>query len=91
MYHSLGMIEYIFVCAPAYREKWDCQNDEIFEYANIMLLDKDNYPGSILTLTMQNPVPPREIGFLYQDIQPFNDNILKFIHAKPVANGVSIS
>ena len=142
MYHSLGMIEYIFVCTPAYREKWDCQNDEIFEYANIMLLDKDNVSrkhinayyaknniiplhilevnemdmliefakmgigiscvvkqfvgqeletGCLMEITLSNPVPPREIGFLYQDIQPFNDNILKFIHAKPAANGVSIS
>lgn len=41
-YHSLGMIEYIFVCTPAYRNKLNCTNDEIFEYGKIMLLDKDN-------------------------------------------------
>lgn len=42
VYHSLGVIEYIFVCTPAYRDKLDCNNDEIFEHGNIMLLDKDN-------------------------------------------------
>ena len=57
---------------------------------------KKNEPVSshlllVPVFSLSNPVPPREIGFLYQDIQPFNDNILKFIHAKPVANGVSIS
>lgn len=41
-YHSLGMIEYIFVCTPAYRNKLNCTNDEIFEHGKIMLLDKDN-------------------------------------------------
>ena len=142
VYHSLGVIDYTFVCAPAYREKLNCKNDEIFECANIMLLDQDNVSrkhinryyaknniiplrilevnemdmliefakmgigiscvvkqfvgqeletGCLMEITLSNPVPPREIGFLYQDIQPFNDNILKFIHAKPVANGVSIS
>lgn len=40
--HSLGMIDYTFVCTPAYREKLNCKNDEIYEYANIMLLDQDN-------------------------------------------------
>ncbi|MCI9633111.1 MAG: hypothetical protein HFH18_07700 [Ruminococcus sp.] len=37
VYHSLGMIDYTFVCTPAYREKLNCKNDEIFEYRNIML------------------------------------------------------
>lgn len=41
-YHPLGVIEYIFVCTPAYRKKLNCTNDEIFEHGNIMLLDKDN-------------------------------------------------
>lgn len=131
VYHSLGIIEYIFVCTPAYREKWNCKNDEIFEYANIMLLDKDNVSrkhinayyaknniiplhilevnemdmliefakmgigiscvvkqfveqeletGCLMEIPLSNPVPSREIGFLYQDIEPFNENILKFIH-----------
>lgn len=131
VYHSLGRIEYIFVCTPAYREKWNCKNDEIFKYANIMLLDKDNISrkhinayyaknnilplhilevnemdmliefakigigvscvvkqfieselesGNLIEIPLSNPVPPREIGFLYQEIQPFNENILKFIH-----------
>lgn len=133
IYHSLGVIEYIFVCTPTYREKLNCKNDEIFEYANIMLLDKDNvsrkhingyyarnniFPlhilevnemdmliefakmsigiscvvkqfveqelktGSLIEITLSNPIPPREIGFLYNDIQPFNENILKFINIK---------
>ncbi len=41
-YHSLGIIEYIFVCTPAYKDKLRCSDDEIFERGNIMLLDKDN-------------------------------------------------
>lgn len=130
-YHSLGAIDYIFVCTPAYREKLNCRNDEIFEYANIMLLDKDNVSrkhinryyaknniiplhilevnemdmliefakmgigvscvvrqfveqeletGTLMEISLSNPVPSREIGFLYNEIQPFNDNILKFIN-----------
>lgn len=130
-YHSLGVIEYIFVCTPSYREKLNCENDEIFDYANIMLLDKDNVSrkhinnyyaknniiplhilevnemdmliefskmsigvscvvkqfvehelktGSLIEITLSNPIPPREIGFLYNNIQPFNENILKFIN-----------
>lgn len=133
IYHSLGVIEYIFVCAPAYKEKLNCKNDEIFEYANIMLLDKDNVSrkhinsyyaknniiplhilevnemdlliefakmsigvscvvkqfvereletGALIEITLSNPIPPREIGFLYNDIQPFNENIIKFIDLK---------
>lgn len=132
VYYSMGIIEYIFVCTPAYREKWNCKNDEIFEYANIMLLDKDNVSrkhinayyaknhiiplhilevnemdmliefakmgigiscvvkqfveqeletGCLMEIPLSNPVPSREIGFLYQDIEPLNENILKFIHA----------
>lgn len=131
IYHSLGVIEYIFVCTPTYREKFNCDNDEIFDYANIMLLDKDNVSrkhinsyyaknniiplhilevnemdmliefakmsigvscvvkqfvenelksGSLIETTLSNPIPPREIGFLYNNIQPFNENILKFIN-----------
>lgn len=133
IYHSLGVIEYIFVCAPAYKEKLNCKNDEIFEYANIMLLDKDNVSrkhinsyyaknniiplhilevnemdlliefakmsigvscvvkqfvereletGTLIEISLSNPIPPREIGFLYNDIQPFNENIIKFIDLK---------
>lgn len=133
IYHSLGVIEYIFVCAPAYKEKLNCKNDEIFEYANIMLLDKDNVSrkhinsyyaknniiplhilevnemdlliefakmsigvscvvkqfvereletGALIEIKLSNPIPQREIGFLYNDIQPFNENIIKFIDLK---------
>lgn len=133
VYRPLGVIEYIFVCTPAYKEKLDCENDEIFQYGNIMLLDQDNvsrkhinsyyarnniFPlhilevnemdmliefaklgigvscvvkqfveqelreGSLVEISLSNPVPPREIGFLYNDIQPFNENILKFINVK---------
>lgn len=131
IYHSLGAIEYIFVCTPIYIEKLNCKNDEIFESANIMLLDKDNVSrkhinsyyaknniiplhilevnemdmliefarmsigiscvvkqfvenelksGTLIEITLSNPIPPREIGFLYNDIQPFNENILKFVN-----------
>ena len=130
VYHSLGIIEYIFVCTPLYREKLNCRNDEIFEYANIMLLDKDNVSrrhinayyaknniiplrileanemglliefakmgigvscvvkqfvereletGCLIEISLSDPIVPCEIGFLYQEIQPFNENILKFM------------
>lgn len=130
-YHSLGIIEYIFVCTPAYRNKFDCPNDEIFQHGNIMMLNKDNgsrthinnyyaknnivpshilevndmdmliefakmgigiscvvrqfvehelISSSLMELNLTNPIPPREIGFLYNHIQPFNSNIFKFIN-----------
>lgn len=129
-YHSLGIIEYIFVCTPAYRKKCNCSEDEIFQYGNIMMLNKENgsrthienyyakynimpshmlevndmdlliefakmgigiscvvrqfveqelNAASLIGLNLTKPIPPREIGFLYHHIQPFNDNILKFI------------
>ena len=130
-YHSLGIIEYIFVCTPAYRKKFDCSNDEIFQHGNIMLLNKDNgsrthinnyyaknniipshileindmdlliefakmgigiscvvkqfvehelNSSSLIELKLTKPIPSREIGFLYNCIQPFNSNISKFIN-----------
>lgn len=130
-YHSLGMIEYIFVCTPAYRNKLDCDSDEIFEHGNIILLDKDNVSrrhldhyyaqnkinplhilevnemdlliefakmgigvscvvkqfvtqelraGSLIEIDLSEPISPCEIGFLYQDLKPMNDNILKFVN-----------
>ena len=133
VYYSLGIIEYIFVCTPAYREKWNCKNDEIFECANIMLLDQDNVSrkhinryyaknniiplrilevnemdmliefakmgigiscvvkqfveyeldtGILMEIPLADPVPSLQIGFLYQEIQPFNENILKFINVQ---------
>ncbi len=135
VYHPLGAIEYIFVCTAAYRERWACADDEIFGYANIMLLDKDNISrqhinvyyakngiipwhilevnemdlliefakmgigvscvvkqfvehelesGTLVEIELSEPVPPCEIGFLYNDIQPFNENILKFIRVDPI-------
>ena len=131
VYHPLGIIDYIFVCAPAYRERLNCGNDEIFDHANIMLLDQDNVSrkhinayytknniiplhilevnemdmliefakmgigvscvvkqfveqelkaGALTEIDLSNPVPPREIGFLYNELRPFNENILKLIH-----------
>lgn len=130
-YHVIGIIEYIFVCTPAYRDKLNCINNEIFRYGNIMLPDKnngsrthiDNYfaknnivpshilevndmdlliefakmgigiscvvkqfveyelkTSSLIELKFLKPVSPREIGFLYNYIQPFNNNILEFIN-----------
>ena len=135
VYHSLGVIEYIFVCTPAYREKLNCNNDEIFEHGNIILLDKDNVSrrhlnsyyaqnkitplhilevnemdmliefakmgigvscvvkqfveeelkeGSLIEIELSKPIAPREIGFLYHQIQPMNENILKFINTRSV-------
>lgn len=129
-YHSLGVIEYIFVCTPAYRKKLGCRNDEIFANGNIMLLNKDNIsrvhinsyyaqnniiPSHILEVNdmalliefakigigiscvvkqfvkkelddgilienqLPSPVPSREIGFMYQRIKPFNENITRFL------------
>lgn len=130
VYHSLGVIEYIFVCTPAYRNKLNCDNDKIFEHGNIILLDKDNVSrrhlnsyyaqhkitplhilevnemdlliefakmgigvscvvrkfveeelkaGSLIEIELSKPIAPREIGFLYNKIQPMNENILRFI------------
>lgn len=130
-YHSLGIIEYIFVCTPSYRNKFDCSNVEIFQYGNIMLLNQDNgsrthinnycaknhiipshilevndmdmliefakmgigiscvvkqfveqeiNSSSLIELKLTKAIPPREIGFLYNHIQPINSNILKFIN-----------
>ena len=110
-----------------------CKNDKVFDYANIMLLDKDNVSrkhinnyyaknniipfhilevnemdmliefakmgigiscvvkqfvedelksGVLIEIDLSNPVPSREIGFLYNDIQPFNENILKFVNVE---------
>ncbi len=36
--------------------------------------------SSLIELKLTKPIPPREIGFLYNHIQPFNSNILKFIN-----------
>ena len=36
--------------------------------------------GTLMENALSNPIPPREIGFLYNDIQPFNENILKFLN-----------
>lgn len=134
-YHSIGFIEYIFVCTPTYRDKLNCKNDDIFEYANIMLLNKDNVSrmhlnnyyaqnnimplhilevndmdlliafakmgigiscvvkqfvakelqsGSLIEIQLSKPIPKREIGFIYNEIQPFNENILRFINIKKV-------
>lgn len=133
VYHSLGVIEYVFVCTPAYRDKLKCNNDEIFKHGNIILLDKDNVSrkhlnsyyaqnkitplhilevnemdlliefakmgigvscvvrkfveeelrtGSLIEIELSKPIAPREIGFLYNRIQPMNENILKFIKAQ---------
>ncbi len=132
-YHSLGAIEYIFVCTPAYRDKLNCDHDKIFEYGNIMLLDQDNVSrrhlnsycvqnhirplhilevnemdlliafakmgigvscvvkqfveqelnnGSLIEIELPKPIPSFEIGFLYQMIQPVNENIVKFMEAR---------
>jgi len=42
IYHSLGVIEYIFVCTPTYRDRLNCDHEKILERGNIILLDKDN-------------------------------------------------
>lgn len=34
---------------------------------------------SLVEIELSKPIPPREIGFLYNQIQPFNENIEKFI------------
>ena len=133
VYHSLGVIEYIFVCTPTYRDKLNCNNDKIFEHGNIILLDKDNVSrrhlnsyyaqnkitplhilevnemdlliefakmgigvscvvkqfveeelkeGSLIEIELSKPIAPREIGFIYNRIQPMNENILKFINVQ---------
>lgn len=62
VYHSLGVIEYIFVCTPAYRDKLNCDNDTIFEHGNIMLLDQDNVSRRHLNnYYAQNKITPLHI------------------------------
>lgn len=62
VYHSLGVIEYIFVCTPAYRDKLNCDNDAIFENGNIMLLDRDNVSRRHLnSYYAQNKINPLHI------------------------------
>lgn len=41
-YYSLGEIEDIFVCTPAYLKRLDCKMNDVFKYGNIMLLNKSN-------------------------------------------------
>ena len=41
-YYSLGEIEDIFVCTPAYLKRLDCEMNDVFKYGNIMLLNKSN-------------------------------------------------
>ena len=36
--------------------------------------------GTLIEITLSNPIPLREIGFLYNQIQPINENIKKFIN-----------
>lgn len=129
-FYSLGTIEYIFICTPAYKNKLHCKDNDVFKFGNIMLLNKDNgsrkhidnyyaknniSPSHILEVNdmdmliefakmgigiscvvkqfvqnelnshllipieLSTPIPPREIGFLYNRIQPFNENIEKLI------------
>lgn len=131
VFHSLGAIDYIFVCAPACRQKLHCRDEEIFKYGKIMLLDRDNISrrhinaycarnglspmhllevnemdlliefarmgigiscvvkqfieddlrsGALTEIRLPDPVPPREIGFLYNRLEPWNENISRFIN-----------
>ena len=62
VYHSLGTIEYVFVCTPAYRNKLNCDEDKIFEHGNIILLDKDNVSRRHLNhYYAQNKINPLHI------------------------------
>lgn len=36
--------------------------------------------GSLIEVEMSEPISPREIGFLYQNLKPMNGNILKFVN-----------
>ena len=63
--------------------------DMLIEFAKIgigvscvvkQFIESELESGNLIEIPLSNPVPPREIGFLYQEIQPFNENILKFIH-----------
>ena len=35
--------------------------------------------GSLIEIELSKPIAPREIGFLYNCIQPMNKNVLRFI------------
>lgn len=41
-YYSLGIIEDIFVCTPAYFKRLCCDMQDVFNRGNIMLLNQDN-------------------------------------------------
>lgn len=41
-YHSLGVIDDIFVCTPSYLKRLNCKSEDIFNHGNIMLLNNDN-------------------------------------------------
>lgn len=41
-YYSLGEIEDIFVCTPAYLDRLNCSEHDIFDLGNIMLLNSEN-------------------------------------------------
>lgn len=133
VWQPLGMIDYIFVCTPAYLKKLDCGSDNIFERGNIMLLDKDNVSrrhlnqyyaqnrinplhilevnemdmliefakmgigvsgvvkqfveqelkeGSLMEIELPAPIPSREIGFLYYQMNPMNENVVNFMESR---------
>lgn len=38
--------------------------------------------GSLVEIELSKPISPRKIGFLYQQLQPMNENIRKFIEVQ---------
>lgn len=59
-YYPLGKIEDIFVCTPAYLEKFG--NEDIFENGNIMLLNKENVSRMhVDSYCTENEIIPRHI------------------------------
>lgn len=57
-------------------------DDGIFGYANVVkrFVEHELESGTLVERVLSEPAPSREIGFLYNDIQPFDVDILKFIY-----------
>ncbi len=72
MYYEFIILRFAFLSIVVQKE-W-CKIQQFVEH--------ELESSSLVELKLPEPIPPREIGFLYHHIQPFNDNILKFINIK---------
>ena len=73
------------IIGPVYEEGlepvvWFAEQQQIPVVSPLAHIERELETGCLMEVPLANPVPSREIGFLYQDIEPFNENILRFIH-----------